>query len=332
MSFLPTKKKIVFENTYFSLFIYVLLDDDWQKSDYIFWGNRFTLNCVKRMANMVNVLECSYQYLPRIIPKLNKAPIEYFKRKLEQKQIFQSYDVCVGNPREINNPLVKIDRVQIDDGVGTTHVELTNGPKKKSVINSFLSRLVLKEPTKISKIGKFYLSQNIEVKADFKEKIEVLDLNALWAEKTELQRAQILELFDVDANEFKCFDSSFSILFTQPLNEVISGYAEANKIEGYKTLLKNLGVDESKLIIKPHPADQTDYSLHFPQASVLRPSFPAEIMSLLGMEADKVITLTSNAVELFRHRSKEVVYAKAPDYFKLPEKRAKAFNALDFNQ
>ncbi|MCQ1057244.1 glycosyltransferase family 52 protein [Photobacterium sp. ZSDE20] len=332
MSFLPAKKKIVFENTYFSLFIYVLLDDDWQNSDYIFWGNRFTLNCVKRMANTVNVLACSYHYLPRVIPKLNKAPIRYFKRKIEQKQIFRSYDICVGNAREINNPLINIDRVQIDDGVGTTHVELANGPKNKSVLNRFLSRLVLKEATKISKIGKFYLSQDIEVKAEFKEKIEVLDLNALWAEKTEEQRAQILELFDVDANEFECFDNSYSVLFTQPLNEVISGYSEQSKVDGYKTLLKNLDIDESKLIIKPHPADQTDYTVHFPHASVLRPSFPAEIMSLLGMEADKVITLTSTAVELFRHSSREVIYAKAPDYFKLPEKRAKAFNALNFKK
>ncbi|MGR5143460.1 glycosyltransferase family 52 [Photobacterium sp. DNB23_23_1] len=331
MSFLPAKKKIVFENTYFSLFIYVLLDDDWQNSDYIFWGNRFTLNCVERMANTVNVLECSYRYFPRVIPKLNKAPVQYFKRKLEQTQIFRNYDVCVGNAREINNPLINIARVQIDDGVGT-HVELANGPKKKGFLSGFLSRLVLKESTKISKIEKYYLSRDLEVKAEFKEKIAVLDLNTLWAEKSEEQRTQILELFDVDANEFECFDSSYSVLFTQPLNEIVSGYSEQSKVDGYRILLNSLDVDESKLIIKPHPADQTDYSVHFPHASVLRPSFPAEIMPLLGMEADKVITLTSTAVELFRHRSREIVYAKAPDYFKLPEKRAKTFNSLNFKQ
>lgn len=311
------KNKLIFENTYYSLFLYTLYDPNWKVQDYLLWGDRFTTEAVEHMSLHINVLSTSFSYMPRVIPKLNKDPINYFKRKIEQKNIFKKYPTCIGNVREINNWLITIKRIQIDDGSGTWN-ELIKGPKSRTKLDVLSQGLVLKEANKIQRTDKFILSKNINALEKFKSKIKVIDLFSLWNDKTSKEQKDILSLFDVNYQNFINITEDFCILFTQPWSESRNDYSEQDKIDGYKHYVESLGIDFNKLVIKPHPAEKTDYALHFPGALVIKASFPAELMPILGVTVDKVLTVTSTAGNCFKGHCSEILYAKGSHFFNFP--------------
>lgn len=317
---------LVFENTYYSLFLLLLCDDNWKQRDFLIFGDRISYDTLTRLKKYANVLDESYQFMPRPMPKIQKSVANYIGRKLAQKRLFEQYDVCIGNAREINNWLIEIKRVQVEDGTSTRN-ELALGGKKRGLLDVFFEKIVLKEPKKVKRIDKFIIAANIQAHNDFKDKVETIDFFTLWRNKSINDQEAILDVLDVEASQFNAIDNDFCILFTQPWSES-SDYPESKKINGYRTLVEKLGIAEDKLVIKPHPRETTDYSGHFPRSVVLKPSFPSELMPILNVHVDKVVSLNSTAGSCFDGFCNEVIYARAPAYFELPKKLADRINNM----
>ncbi|SQH74669.1 putative N-acetylneuraminic acid synthase-like protein [Shewanella benthica] len=315
---------LVYESTYYSLFLYLLCDDNWQQRDFLIFADRISFDTITRIKKYANVLDETYRFIPRPMPKFLKNPKYYISRKIEQKQLFDGYDFCIGDARQINNWLIDIKRIQIEDGTLTRH-ELVFGDKKRGLFEY----LCLKEPNKVKRIDKFVIAAEIEPHVDFKGKVETIDFFALWRNKSLQDKAEILDIFNVDADLFSGINRDFSVLFTQPFSETTKGYKEADKVDGYRELVTGLGIEEAKLVIKPHPKEVTDYSLHFPLARVLKPSFPSELMPILNVHLDKVVSLSSTAGSCFKGFCNEIIYAKAPEYFKMPKKLRDSINKLE---
>lgn len=319
---------LIFENTYYSLFLYLLCDSNWTQRDFLIFGDRISYDTLTRLKQHANVLDESYRFMPRPMPKIHKSPLAYFSRKQQQKRLFTQYDVCIGNPREINNWLIDIKRIQIEDGTSTRN-ELTFGGKKRGVFDIFFESLLLKEPRKIDRIDTFVIAAAVAPLAKFEGKVETVNFFSLWQNKSPAEQAAILDVLNVDASQFNAINKQFSVLFTQPWSESPSyDYDEASKVEGYRKLVETLGVAPSQLVIKPHPREETDYSQYFPEATVLKASFPSELMPILNVHVDKVITLNSTAGSCFDGFCNEVIYARAPDYFKFPKKLADHINNM----
>jgi hypothetical protein len=320
---------LVFENTYYSLFLYLLCDEYWQKRDFLIFGDRISFDMLTRLKKHANVLDESYRFMPRPMPKFQNNPFEYMTRKRQQKQLFAKYDACIGNVREINNWLIEIKRIQIEDGTLTRN-ELTFGGKKRGVFEAFFEYLFLKEPHKTDRINKFVIAAEVKPLPQFAGKVAIIDFFALWQNKSAQERVVILDVFDVELSQFSAITSEFSILFTQPWSESANfDYAESKKVNGYKRLIEELSIDESELVIKPHPREVTDYQHYFPEAIVLKASFPSELMPLLNVSVNKVVSLSSTAGSCFKGRSNEIIYARAPEYFDMPQKMKDSINRLD---
>ena len=315
---------LVFENTYFSLFLYLVCDDEWKARDFLIFGDRIAKSTLSRLEKYATVLQESEQFMPKPMPKIKHGLFTYFKRKKEQHKLFSKYEFCIGNAREVNNWTICTPRVQIEDGTSTRNA-LVYGDRARGM----LGLVTLKEPKKMAKIDKFIMAEQVHHPLEqFADKIEVVDFFSLWEKKSLTAKAEILDVLDVDAHQFNSIDERYSILFTQPWSEITKGYSEESKVAGYKRLVGEMEIEEASLVIKPHPRELTDYSHYFPKAIILKPSFPSELMPILNVKVDKVVSLNSTAGACFNGFCSEIVYARAPSYFEFPKKLADHINNM----
>lgn len=140
-----------------------------------------------------------------------------------------------------------------------------------------------------------YLTGILPIPDIISKKVQLINLYTLWQQKSPDQKKEILDVFlpqDIDLNLFNDCDT---ILLTQPFSEYSEGnFAESDKIDVYHQLLA--GYDESKVLIKVHPAESTDYSVYFPSAKIIAIPCPMELLALLGIPLCRAITVNSTAI------------------------------------
>lgn len=114
------------------------------------------------------------------------------------------------------------------------------------------------------------------------------------ATKKTTEKKRILDVFQFEENDLELMKACDTLLLTQPFNEYSSIFTESDKIEVYRRLLA--GQDESKVLIKVHPYEKTDYSVYFPSAQIIHTPCPLELLLLQEITLHKVITVNSTAV------------------------------------
>ena len=125
--------------------------------------------------------------------------------------------------------------------------------------------------------------------SDSKTKIDSLD--SLWATSSQSKRNLINKIYGISESEISNFRGYNKILFTQPLSE--DGYiSEQEKIGLYRNIAKYAN-SSSKLLIKPHPREKTDYSKQIDNVVVLNTKAPFELLTLNGLHFDDVYTIFS---------------------------------------
>lgn len=160
------------------------------------------------------------------------------------------------------------------------------------------SKLLEKMKIKIKNYGrngnaqKIYLTGLASVPKEISSKVEIINLKELWNKKSILEQNKILEIFSFDLNTKEKIKDKNIILFTQPLSEDLI-ITEDEKIKIYSKIIEKY--PKNKLIIKTHPREKTDYKNLFKECLVLNNPFPFEILNLLDIKFDKVITLFSTA-------------------------------------
>lgn len=96
------------------------------------------------------------------------------------------------------------------------------------------------------------------------------------------------------------------LLLTQPFYTDNIVNSEEEQIKLYKRLVtENASVlPEERLVIKPHPRDNTDYSLFFPRAVILNKNMPVEILGLTkDIEFLKILSIDSTASKFLKAKS-----------------------------
>lgn len=130
-----------------------------------------------------------------------------------------------------------------------------------------------------------------------------ISITELWNKSDEQKKNKICEWFDISKEEIETLRRFDSILLTSSYSED-GDLTEEEKIDMYKQQLEN--IDISKLVIKPHPREETDYTKFFPGVMVFRKKVPVELMSLLGVTFRKVYTVTSTAA--YEFKNSEIVF------------------------
>lgn len=142
---------------------------------------------------------------------------------------------------------------------------------------------------------KIYLTSSLceKIPKGLENKAEIINLQELWNKKSEWEKDLIKEVFAFNEEIFDKVKGDSVMLFTQPMSEdgIVS---EERKIEIYSQIIAKY--PGKSIIIKSHPREKTDYSKYFPACYVMRERYPVELLNVMGIELERVITLFSTAV------------------------------------
>ncbi|WP_010520037.1 exopolysaccharide biosynthesis protein [Croceivirga radicis] len=152
--------------------------------------------------------------------------------------------------------------------------------------------------------------------AELKQKAVELNINKELPLLKEEHKNSIFNLFLFNTPLNISHDKKKVLVLTQPISEDNIVASEAVKIKIYKDLIDKIP-KEYQIIIKTHPREKTDYSLHFNTALVLPKLFPIELLDLKdNFEFEKGYTLFSTALEnLKRIKERHYMGIDYLDYF-----------------
>lgn len=120
----------------------------------------------------------------------------------------------------------------------------------------------------------------------------LLNLHALWDSASGEKKQYISRVFGLDETILEPLQHSKTIIFTEAFAEDGLSLEEASSIfapyiEKYK---------ETGVIIKPHPRDYMDWKSVFSDVEVLRTRVPMQVLSIVGADFERAITICSTAI------------------------------------
>lgn len=159
----------------------------------------------------------------------------------------------------------------------------------------------------IYKFYKFWILRNKFIgESDFVRKVYLTDVKRcpeVLLKKCEEFNLKSIHGFlnknDIEAiNSIYNFSPDFklnkiSILLTQPFSE-LSLMSEIEKIRFYKKFILDFDGD---ILIKPHPAENTDYSIHFKGLKIIDKNIPVELFEINSIDFEYAISVNSSATK-----------------------------------
>ncbi len=179
-------------------------------------------------------------------------------------------------------------------------------------------------------VKSIYLTGILPIPEIIAEKVKLIDLNYLWEQKSPEQKRKIWHLFMPEDFDMHLINNYETVLITQPFSEYSDGFfSEADKIEIYHRLLT--GYPESKILIKTHPAETTDYSHYFPSACILTCVCPMELLLFSGLHPRRIVTVDSTAAFHFDDSVEKIIagYGVTPALAKEAKRRGISDEKLD---
>lgn len=196
--------------------------------------------------------------------------------------------------------------------------------EKKVRLNHYIKRIIIEKRRKdykifglSDKIKKIYLTGLLPIPNLIKDKVEIININEIWKNLSLEAKKDILEIFNVNIERFQTFgkEDKKILLLTQPLSEdgVIT---EEEKIKIYEGILEKQ--NGRKIYIKAHPREKTNYEEIFKELNIkiIENAFPIELLLLLDIKFEKVITLFSTGALNFKGKA-EIEFIGTEKYPKL---------------
>lgn len=294
--------KILIVNTSYSFFLYLLLKKDW-KDTYFLFGKMFPKEIFNRLSEKY-LCDYSGYGLLKSLTREKKSKIYqlisyyyevfYWNIYAMWLRLTKKLEIYGNDSMDIALPFRKNFKYIIEDGT-LNYIEYI------PPVRSFKDNLKLFFRGMYSNyipfgaaenIEKVYLTGIAEIPESIKNKVELINLQQLWDNKSEIEKLEILELFGFENNILEKIKGRDEILLTQPFSEdeIMN---EDEKMNIYTDIMKNY--DMKNMIIKTHPREKTDYRKYFPEALVLDNVFPFEILTLLGAEFKRAVTVFSTA-------------------------------------
>lgn len=278
--------KLVVENSLYSMFIYMLLLDDWDDAILILDKGAYSKNYKKIVKKVYFYQDLS---LKKFFFKYYFEKIKLIYFLFKNKILFNKNYKIYGDELMLSYFFIDREMYLIEDGTWSYQI------KEKE---NFLKKMLrLENPRylpngEFSGIKKIFLTGIAPIPQNIEDKVEIIDLKKLWSKKTLEDKGKILSIFDLTYEDLKKIQNKKNILLTQPLSED-GTLSEFEKIEIYKKILKNY--NEKEVVIKRHPREKTNYRSIFPKAEIVEQNFPAELFKVLNINFEKAITIFSTA-------------------------------------
>ena len=328
--------KVLIENTTYSLLVYTLLFKEWENTIFILKENTIPKEVIDRIQKTSKV----YRY--KVEQSNNKFAnyYYYYKRILKyyyflKKNNIKDKVIYGSDHDEMSRIVNKKNFILIEDG--SANYQPLNDLRKNlhdKKVRKKISSIIKLQFKNINylpfgydeKIKKVYLTRMFEIPKELKEKAEIINIKRLWKSKTQLEKSKILNLFNF--NE-KLYEDKKIILLTQTLSEDNWCSSESRKIEIYKEVLSNYNPRD--VIIKMHPRETTNYKKIFPNITVDSNRYPFELLNLIDLKVDTVVTLFSGAALNFRGMA-DIYFLGTQSYTDLEKGCGKSFESKVFSR
>jgi hypothetical protein len=126
--------------------------------------------------------------------------------------------------------------------------------------------------------------------------VHVQSLASLYSKATEKKKQFIMGLFDISRNEIEFLNSRPNLFFSQPLMNDC-GLTEEEYVDVLTKIFHHY--PSKSIIIKTHPRDNFDYTKHFPEMIVFSKPINSQLLCLMEITPQKIITVSSTAIEGF---------------------------------
>ena len=312
--------KIVLENSVYSFFLYLLIDNNWEQSIFILDEPLYD-KIYKKMEKIKIYKYRDLSYKKHLILfYIEKFKLFFYLLKM---RILGSSNYCLyGEDMMMPYFYKKRKTYLIEDGTWSYKVR----EEEKTFLKRLKRVIRLENPFynfsgEDKGVEKIYLTGLGEIPASIKEKVEIIGLKKLWDEKTIEERNKILNFCDINLEKLKRIKTKKYLLLTQPLSED-GTLSEKEKIEIYSEILSNY--DLKNVVIKVHPREKLNYRNIFPEVEILDEYFPVELFKIFNIEPEKVITIFSSAVFGIAKRENIDFYGT-----EINEKILKKFGSMD---
>lgn len=287
-------KNTCISSTVYTLFLYLLVKTEEEiENTFFFLGPGIPSAIIDNVDNKVFIDDRIHKWnaIRRFVWKIKLL----IKRKIlwrfiDKTQIY-GHDHLVFSPMLIRNNKITV----IEDGLAQYNPEVDGTPHRnwlRKLIIRIYGRMTLEPKYGRSKyVDKVIMSGILPVLPEYKNKAEIVDVKKLWSKSPRNKKDLILKIFNVNPDELTIAQKKKVLLLTQPFNVIIT---EKELIEIYRDALK--GYNQEDILIKTHPRDNIDYQSVFKQYHVLKSPIPMELLSLLGMDFEKAITISSTAI------------------------------------
>lgn len=128
------------------------------------------------------------------------------------------------------------------------------------------------------------------------KKVYVQSLPSMWNKASEKKKLFIMGLFNITSNDITFLNSRPNLFFSQPIMKDC-GLTETEYIDVLNKIFQNY--PKNSIIIKTHPRDSFDYAQHFPDTIVFTKPISSQLLNLIGVTPQKIITINSTAIEGF---------------------------------
>ena len=287
------KKDLLCSPSLYTLFLYTIINEDWTKSDYVL--GRIPSAIIERLKNLYGVdvyvfpnrQGCNY------FQRFYWSNVDYwlYKKFIKGKK----YNTVWGNDEfEASFPFRSQGIQLVEDGAFNSYSKQET--KKRQFRNEFfflnywfywlfkgyISYGWSKE------VKHIYHTTNISLPKAIADKGIIISLQEKWDLLPEIRKRDIYNLFGLKPEFVNKLNDYTVVLVTQVLP-----IPDEDKIAIYKRMTK--GMDMSKVLIKTHYAEKTDYSKVFPESTVISMPVPMQLFSLIGYNPTKVMTISSGA-------------------------------------
>lgn len=290
----------------YSLFLYTLINENWTKSDFVL--ARIPDVIIENLRRLYNVKVYNYPvcFCKNPLKKIFMRNKHYFDYK---KSIMgKRYEKVWGNDEFPGSfPFRKQGIFLIEDGAFnsyTKHDTYKRQHHNDIVYLSYWYECLFSNYVSYGwddSVKLIYHTPSVSLPREIAHKGVLIDLKDKWESLSEIRKREIFDLFGIKLKFIEEMKEYTTVLVTQDLP-----IPDVDKIAIYKRMTE--GMDMSKVLIKTHYAEKTDYSKVFPESTVISMPVPMQLFSLIGYNPSKVMTISSGAVGPFIKEGVEVVF------------------------
>lgn len=301
------KKELFIAPSIYSLLLYTIINEEWTKSDFVL-SDRIPLVVHDSLRKNFGCYVYSYLGYKRVgyLKRFFKSNKYYylFRKVFKNRQ----YERVWGNDEFTPSYLFRGQgMILVEDGA------MNSQPRefiKKDQLKHDLFMLpfwmnwIFQNYTSYGwsdKVNTIYYTTTISLPKAIEHKGIQFDMQEVWNGMSTSRKADILKLFGIDDSFLDKLDTFESVLVTQ-----ILPIPDEDKIAIYKKMTS--GMDMSKVLIKTHYAETTDYKAVFPESTIITMPIPMQLFALIGYNPSRVMTISSSAVAPFIKDGVDVVF------------------------